>query len=162
MKFIYDTDTESVIDELHEGDRIRRKNQDDYFKEDLDLIEINVGKDFVKMFNDTMSMLGEEDMSLSEYKICFTMLRYIGYESGILRYENNGRPLNLTDIERITRLSKSSVIRGMKGLVSRKIFGIHKTGKENVYTVNPFIFMKGKKINKTLYQLFKKSKWAKK
>ena len=25
MKFIYDTDTESVIDELHEGDRIRRK-----------------------------------------------------------------------------------------------------------------------------------------
>ena len=57
MKFIYDTDKESVIDELHEGDRIRRKSQDDYFKEDLDLIEINVGKDFVKMFNDTMSML---------------------------------------------------------------------------------------------------------
>ena len=43
MKFIYDTDTESVIDELHEGDRIRRKSQDDHFKEDLDLIEISHG-----------------------------------------------------------------------------------------------------------------------
>ena len=40
--------------------------------------------------------------------------------------------------------------------------GNAKSIKEYQLFMNPFIFMKGKKINKTLYQLFKKSKWSKK
>lgn len=165
MLIIVDQETGKEIDKIRPGDRIRRKEQDDYYKKTLkneaDVIELNKDKNFVKMYNDTMAILGQEDMTLSEYKICFTLLKYIGYDNGILRFENNGRFLNLTDIERITRLSKSTTIRGMQGLISKKIYGVHKTGKENCYTVNPFIFMKGKYVNKTLYDFYKKSKWAK-
>lgn len=160
---IINKETGEIVDELNEGDRIRKKAQDDFYKSQSDLIEINTDEDFVKIFGRTMSMLmKEEDLTLNEVKICLHMISYIGYESGLLRYENNGKLLKLKDIEEITKLPKRSVVRAMNSLVSRKVFGVHKTGKENAYTVNPFIFMKGRQINKTLYNLYKNTKWAKK
>lgn len=159
--YIINKETGEIEDEIYEGDRIRRASQDRYYKNLEDVIELNKDKTFIKMYNDTISVLGQEDMSLAEYKVCFTLLKYINYGSGILRYENNGRELNLTDIVRITRLSRTTVSRALKGLIEKKIYGVHKTGKENCYTVNPFIFMKGRYVNKTLYDFYKKSKWAK-
>ena len=79
----------------------------------------------------------------------------------ILKYANTGKQLNSQDISDITGICYKGVVRAMQTLVTKKIYGVHKTGKENCYTVNPFIFMKGKYINKTLYNFYKKSKWAK-
>ena len=160
-RYIVNITTGEIEGELEEGDRIRKASQDRFYKEMADMIELNRNKEFTKIFNDTMALLGQEKMSSAEYKVCFMLLRYINYGSGILRFENNGRELNLTDIERITQLSRSTASRAMKGLISKKIYGMHKTGKENCYTVNPFIFMKGRYVNKTLYDFYKKSKWAK-
>lgn len=160
---IINKETGEIVDELNEGDRIRKKAQDDYYNSQKDLIEINKEEDFVKVFGRTMTMLmEEEDLTLNELKICLSMISYIGYESGLLRYENNGRLLKLKDIETITKLPKISVVKAMNNLVSKKIYGVHRTGRQNAYTVNPFIFMKGRYINKTLYNLYKNTKWAKK
>lgn len=161
MKVILDTETGEILDELKNGDRIRRKSQDEYCKNKEELIDMNDNGSFIKLFNKTMAMLGNEKLTANEYLVCLRLLDYIEYESGILKYANNGRALKLTDIEGITKLSKSTVIRAMQTLVSKKIYGVHKTGKENCYTVNPFIFMKGRYVNKTLYNFYKKSKWAK-
>ena len=161
MKVILDTSTGEIIDEIKEGDRIRRKSQDDYCKRENDLIDMNENGNFVKIFNKTMAMLGSENLTANEYLVCLRLLNYIEYESGILKFGNTGRALKLADIEEITGLSKSTTIRAMQTLVEKKIYGVHKTGKENCYTVNPFIFMKGRYINKTLYNFYKKSKWAK-
>lgn len=161
MKVILDTETGEILDELKNGDRIRRKSQDEYCKNKEELIDMNDNGSFIKLFNKTMAMLGNEKLTANEYLVCLRLLDYIEYESGILKYSNNGRALKLTDIESITKLSKSTVIRAMQTLVSKKIYGVHKTGKENCYTVNPFIFMKGRYVNKTLYNFYKKSKWAK-
>lgn len=161
MKVILDTETGEILDELKNGDRIRRKSQDEYCKNKEELIDMNDNGSFIKLFNKTMAMLGNEKLTANEYLVCLRLLDYIEYESGILKYANNGRALKLTDIESITKLSKSTVIRAMQTLVSKKIYGVHKTGKENCYTVNPFIFMKGRYVNKTLYNFYKKSKWAK-
>lgn len=160
-RYVINSETGEIETELLPGDSIRRASQDIYYKNMGDMLELNANKEFIKIYNDTMAVLGQEEMSTAEYKVCFMLLKYINYGSGILRFDNNGRELNLTDISRITRLSRSTVSRAMKGLVSKKIYGMHKTGKENCYTVNPFIFMKGRYVNKTLYDFYKKSKWAK-
>lgn len=160
-RYVVNSVTGEIEDELLPGDKIRRMSQDNYYKGMEEMFELNKDKAFVKLYNDTMAILGQEKMTLAEYRVCFMLLKYINYGSGVLRYENNGRELNLTDIEKITGLSRSTVSRAMKGLISKRIYGVHKTGKENCYTVNPFIFMKGKYVNKTLYDFFKKSKWAK-
>lgn len=163
MRAIIDMETGEIVDELKAGDRIRRSTQDEYFCKKTQLIELNKDEDFVKMFTEAIvRLIQEEDLTNTELKLCLFMGKYIGYESGLLRYENNGKLLNLNDIVNITGMSKRSVINGMQGLVSKKVFGVHKTGKENAYTVNPFIFMKGRYVNKTLYNLYKNTKWAKK
>lgn len=160
-RVILELETGEIVGEINQGDRIIKSGQYEYYRKSKDLIELNKNKEFTKLYNDTISILGEEEMTAAEYRVCLTLLKYINYVSGILRYENNGENLNLTDISKITQLSRSTVSRAMKGLISKRIYGVHKTGKENCYTVNPFIFMKGKYVNKTLYDFYKNSKWAK-
>jgi hypothetical protein len=159
-KVVLDLATGEILDELHDGDSIRRKSQDDYYNKKKKLICMEDNGNFVKIFNKIISTLGEEELTANEYKICLRLLEFIEYESGILKYSNNGRELNTKDIADITGLCYKSVSRAMQTLVNKKIYGVHKTGKENCYTVNPFIFMKGKYVNKTLYDFYKKSKWA--
>ena len=161
MKVVVETETGEILDEIKEGDRIRRKSQDDYCKGKGELIDMTENGNFIKIFNKTMAMLGGEGLTANEYQICLQLLNYIEYESGILKYANTGKQLNSQDISDITGICYKGVVRAMQTLVSKKIYGVHKTGKENCYTVNPFIFMKGKYINKTLYNFYKKSKWAK-
>lgn len=161
MKVILDTETGEIIDEIKEGDRIRRKEQDQYYKDKVELINMDSNGEFVKLFNKTMAELGREELTANEYNICLQLLNYIEYESGILKYSNNGRALNNNDITHITGICYKGVERAMQTLVTKKIYGVHKTGRENTYTVNPFIFMKGRYVNKTLYNFYKKSKWAK-
>ena len=161
MKVVVETETGEILDEIKEGDRIRRKSQDDYCKGKGELIDMTDNGNFIKIFNKTMAMLGGEGLTANEYQICLQLLNYIEYESGILKYANTGKQLNSQDISDITGICYKGVVRAMQTLVSKKIYGVHKTGKENCYTVNPFIFMKGKYINKTLYNFYKKSKWAK-
>lgn len=160
-KVILDLATGEILDELGDGDSIRRKSQNEYYDKRKKLINMDSNGNFIKLFNKILVELGNEEMKANEYKVCLQLLGYIEYESGILKYPNTGKALSLTDIEKITGLSKSTTIRIMKTLVSKRIYGVHKTGKENCYTVNPFIFMKGKYVNKTLYNFYKKSKWAK-
>jgi hypothetical protein len=49
----------------------------------------------------------------------------------------------------------------LNSLVDKEILGKHKTGRSVALTVNPFIFMRGQKVNQTLYEFFLNSKWAK-
>lgn len=56
-------------------------------------------------------------------------------------------------------LSENTFDKSMKRLIDDEILGKTKIGRNNVYLVNPFIFMKGQTINQTLYKLFKNSKW---
>lgn len=160
-RYILNSTTGEIEYEMQPGDKIRTVTQDKFYQNKQKLIEMNIDKEFIKLYNKTMSSLGNENLSANEYKICFMLLDYIEYESGILKYSNNGKMLNNNDISDITGICRKGVTRAMQTLVSKGIYGVHKTGKENCYTVNPFIFMKGRYVNKTLYDFYKKSKWAK-
>jgi hypothetical protein len=49
----------------------------------------------------------------------------------------------------------------LDSLNKKQVIGKHKTGRTVCFTVNPFIFMKGNRVNKTLAKFFENSRWAK-
>lgn len=144
--------------ELNEGDRILRKKSIDFLK---NTDEIQKTEMYVKFFLKSASVLAREKLSSTEMSVCLELLQYIRYDTGYLAYEN-GTKLTLDDIKRrCDFISNTSVIRAIDELVGKKILAKVRTGKENNYLVNPYIFMRGARVNKTLSKTFENTKWAK-
>ena len=146
-----------VYTELNEGDRIVRKKSIEYLKNTDELQKTEM---YVKFFLKSASVLAREKMSSTAMSVCLEMLQYIRYDTGYLAYEN-GIKLTLEDIKSKCKfISSVSVIRAIDELVDKKIFARVKTGKENNYLVNPYVFMRGARVNKTLSKTFEASRWA--
>lgn len=147
-----------IYAELNEGDRIVRKKSIEYLKNTDELQKTEM---YVKFFLKSASVLAKEKMSSTAMSVCLEMLQYIRYDTGYLAYEN-GIKLTLEDIKnKCNFISSASVVRAIDELVDKKIFARVKTGKENNYLVNPYIFMRGARVNKTLSKTFETSRWAK-
>lgn len=143
--------------ELNEGDRVLRKKSIDFLKNTDELQKTEM---YVKFFLKSASVLAREKLSSTEIAVCLEMLQYIRYDTGYLAYEN-GVKLTLDDIKRKCDFTSNiSVVRAVDELVNKKIFAKVKTGKENNYLVNPYIFMRGARVNKTLSKTFEYSRWA--
>lgn len=151
-----DVDTGEITHELREGDTIRvdTKERKDYR---LNHRIIKEREGFIKLFLDSLNILSKEDFTSSETKIIFTALQYIDYNSGILIEDkiniSKGRFIELVGV------SENTFDKSMKRLIDSEILAKTISGRNNVYLVNPFIFMRGKDINNTLYKIFKNSKW---
>ena len=152
-----------ILNTIKEGDKVKivRKETLDFIKSEDDLIEINKGEPFIKIYPNVIDCLLDEDLSSADYKIIFICMKYLRYDSGAVMYENNGNFLSQKDIITLTKLGKKTVYNSIEKLVSKKILHKGITGKEYQLFMNPFIFMRGTKVNKTLYAMFKKSKWNK-
>lgn len=147
--------------EINEGDRVKiiSKEQMEYLKKEDNLIEINKGEPFIKIYPAVIDRLLNEDLSSADYRIIFICMKYLRYDSGAVMYENTGSFLSQKDIITLSKLGKKTVYNSIEKLVGKKILHKGTTGKEYQLFMNPFIFMKGTKINKTLYSMFRKSKW---
>lgn len=144
--------------ELNEGDRVLRKKSIDFLK---NTDEIQKTEMYVKFFLKSASVLAREKLSSTEMSVCLELLQYVRYDTGYLAYEN-GNKLTLDDIKRrCDFISNTSIIRAIDELVDKKILAKVRTGKENNYLVNPYIFMRGARVNKTLSKTFENTKWAK-
>lgn len=154
---IMDVETGEIIGELNEGDRIIRG------KSTLKLqttIGVNSDTEFIKLYKNSIKMLANEcDLTKEEYRLCLNLLDYIRYESGVVAYEN-GKLLTRDDMQRLFNIKERTLDRAIDGLTENKIIAKVKCGKEINFLVNPYIFMRGTRINKTLYDIFKKSKWC--
>lgn len=152
-----DVETGEITHELREGDSIRvdTREQKEYRANHRN-IKDKVG--FVKVFLDSLGiLLKEDDFTSAEYKILLTAMYYIDYTSGIL-VEDKYMITKKRFVE-IVGISENTFDKGISKLIDKKIMGRAKVGRCNCYLVNPFIFMRGKIINNTLYKLFKSSKW---
>lgn len=144
--------------ELNEGDRVLRKKSIDFLK---NTDEIQKTEMYVKFFLKSASVLAREKLSSTEMSVCLELLQYVRYDTGYLAYEN-GSKLTLDDIKRrCDFVSSTSIVRAIDELVGKKILAKVRTGKENNYLVNPYIFMRGARVNKTLSKTFENTKWAK-
>lgn len=95
-----------------------------------------------------------------KYSILTSLVAHVNYTDGILVYEN-GKTIRLKDLSKICHVSQSTVKRQIKGLCEEDI--VHKVkvkGKPTYLVFNPYIAYIGKKINVSLYDEFKDSKWS--
>lgn len=153
---VTDPETGEVITHINENDRILRDKSEEYLRR---TVEIMNGETYVKAWDKTMFALAKA-LSSTELQMVWYLSRYVSYETGLLTHRN-GRPLTRKHISDETGLSVKTVDRLMLGLKEKQVIGRHTTGRSTVFTVNPWVFTRGKRINKTLYEFFKNSRWAK-
>jgi len=154
---IIDLSTGEIINHANEGDKVKviRKESVDYLR---DTVLINKDEPFVKIYTAVLFKLSHS-LSGTESLFVSYLLQYIRYTSGLLEYRN-GNTLTRQHMAEETGLNIKTIDRLLKGLVDKQVLGKHKTGQDISFTVNPFIFMKGKRISETLYKLYKNTKWA--
>lgn len=99
-----------------------------------------------------------KDISGISLAIAIFLQTYAKYQSNLIAYDN-GRPISNDDIVKLTEYSKPTVVKCMDELVSTKVFARVKVGKSYQYYANPYIFCKGKRVNKTLIDMFKNYKY---
>lgn len=162
VSLIIDSTTGNVINEIALGDQIRIIRAESILAYQGKVV-FDKKEPFVKMFSSTTKALSKINLTAAEYKIIFSMIEYIDYESGALKWQggHNGKLICTADIQEIASLSKQTTTNSLQKLVEREIYARFKVGRENNFVVNPFIFMRGSQINETLFDIFKATQWAK-
>lgn len=155
-RFICDYETGADAGEMYPGDRITRKKSIDYLESTTEILKDEA---YIKMYNRPMFSLARS-LTGSELQMVYFLLPFLSYESGMLK-TRNGQPLARKQISGKTGLSINTVDRLLQGLKEKQIIGRNVVGREVQYFMNPYLFMRGKRINKTLHDMFKNTDWAK-
>lgn len=154
-EFYYLTDENGVIIKeicdpynyvkLEEGDRILRKSTLNYLSNTVDIkypfIKVNP-----KYF----------DTYCKKYPILTTLACYIGYMDNIVSYDN-GKTVQIKDLTKLCKVSESTIKRQLKGLIEDDIIHKIKNNKKWILVINPWLCIRGKRINFSLYEEFKLS-----
>jgi len=114
------------------------------------------GDEFIKLFTSDLVDI-TDDLTGTEALALFSIIPFISYETGMFTIgtTNNKRPLNNDDVQRMIKKSDTTVTAIMDKLNSKRIVSRNKVGRSYQYFANPYIFFKGKFINKTLIAMFK-------
>lgn len=123
-------------------------------------VRINKSKTFIKVFTGELMKMRLK-MSSTDIIVSTILMHFISFESGMLTKtgKNDERyPLVNKDIHGITGLSDKVVMKTMNKLVKIGVYARTKHKRSFKYFANPYIFMKGNSINKTLKDMFKEYK----
>ena len=150
-----DPKTNKPIGALYEGDKVVRKQTTDYLQ---DTVVMLPDEPFVKVHTRILTDLAKT-LSGTEMTVLIYLLQFISYESGVLKH-SNGKLLTKSFIMSDMDIPKSTTNKVLKSLADKLIIRATSNGKDIEYIANPYLFMRGKRINKTLYDLFKDSTWA--
>jgi len=156
VALIVNPDTGEVGDTLQTGDRIARKRTADYLS---DTVELLPDEPYVKAYTRPMFELSKS-LTGTEMQLVHFLLQYLSFESGVLKHEN-GQFLARSFVVKETGLSERTTDRALQGLRDKRILNRAVSGRDVQYFMNPYLFMRGKRINKTLHEMFKNSRWAK-
>lgn len=158
-RYVVDGNTGAVITELSEGDRIIRRSVMDSLLEDETRMLFSNGQ-FGKAYSAALSKLAKQNLSQSEYRIVLLFITLVRPSSGLIAY-GNYKPVNLDWVAEELQLSDKTVTRSINRLLMFRIICKATSGGDVQYFFNPYIYNKGRYINKTLFEMFKKSEWAK-
>lgn len=128
---------------LQTGDRILRKNNIESYDNQV-AIKMRFGKVNLRVFGKIAA----------KYPLFLLMLDYVAYQSGKLMFKN-GVTINRRNLAKACGVSNATVDRQLKGLIEEDVIKSVKDGRDSVFFVNPYVFHIGKKVNYSLYELFK-------
>lgn len=139
-----------IVVKVGQGDRVIRRKSIDYFEDTKEL-----KKRFIKVNDQAIHLLNK----YGKY-IC-SLLRYVGYMDGVLRF-NNGIYLTNKSISKIFDVNERNTIKILNDLVKEDVIHKHKEKNKNYYTFNPWIASRGKRVSLDLYEEFKMTEWVSK
>ena len=119
-----------------------------------DTITWGKGLSFIKVFRDNYMKAANSLTTTTAVAVASILSNYIAYRSNLLCRREERYPLNNTDIQEITGLSNKTVIKIMDELVQKKVFARANVGHSYQYYANPYIYVCGTRINKTLQAMF--------
>lgn len=159
---IVSTESGAIVGTMEYGDKITKHKQIEHYEEFDDTF--NKGENFVKIFDKSLLLMADK-LTNGEIAFVIKLLPYISYKDGILRDEDK-KILSITDLSKKMDLTHEGVRKVVTSLISKGVLGEHKTGSidnskilNKCITVNPFIFMKGRQMNRTIIGLFENSDW---
>lgn len=139
-------DNENYI-KTQKGDRVVRSSSLEWLE---DTIPVKIK--FIKLNPATCEELAKYGSEL------FCLFKYVHFQTGILVFSNGNkvRPKHLAGILHKKRRSGSRVI---AELIEQDILHKHKEGTTYYYTMNPWVCLKGRRVSKSLYEEFMKTKY---
>lgn len=155
-KVIYDTERRRVLGEIYPGDRIVRASSVEALK---DLESAPEGETFTKIYHKVLPKLAQCKLSSTEWTVFLYLGANLRYISNVAKY-SNGRLITRESLRKDLNFPEITVKRAVLRLISEGLIIEARTMEGKVFIVNPFVLSVGDKVSKTVYDLFRKSKWA--
>lgn len=155
-KVIYDTERRKVLGEIYPGDRIVRASSIEALK---DLESAPKGETFTKIYHKVLPKLAQCKLSSTEWTVFLYLGANLRYISNVAKY-SNGRLITRESLRKDLNFPEITVKRAVLRLISEGLIIEARTMEGKVFIVNPFVLSVGDKVSKTVYDLFRKSKWA--
>lgn len=155
-RIVIETETGEQLTELHEGDIIVRGDSIEALKE---LESAPEGETFTKLYHKVVPMIAQCKLSSSEWVIFLFLGSNLRYISNVSKY-HNGKLITRENLQRDLKLPEITVKRSVLRLIREGLIIEARTIEGKVFVVNPFVLSVGGRVSKTVYDLFRKSKWA--
>ena len=155
-RVVIDTETGQIVNELRNGDRIVHATSIEAFRE---FESAPKGETFTKLYHRVIPLIVDCGLSASELILFMHLAVNLRYLSNVAKYPN-GRLITRDNLQNDLKISESTVKRSIYRLIKLGLIAEASTVEGKVFIVNPFVVTVGDKINKTVYDLFRKSKWA--
>jgi hypothetical protein len=155
-RVVIDTETGQIVNELRNGDRIVHATSVEAFRE---FESAPKGETFTKLYHRVIPLIVDCGLSASELILFMHLAVNLRYLSNVAKYPN-GRLITRDNLQNDLKISESTVKRSIYRLIKLGLIAEASTVEGKVFIVNPFVVTVGDKINKTVYDLFRKSKWA--
>jgi hypothetical protein len=155
-KVVIDTITGEVVTELYDGDRIVRATSSEAIHE---LESAPKGETFTKLYHKVIPLIVDCGLSASELILFMHLAVNLRYISNVAKYPN-GKLITRGNLQSDLKLSEPTIKRSIYRLIKVGLIVEASTIEGKVFIVNPYVVVMGDKINKTVYDLFRKSKWA--
>jgi len=157
-RVVVDSDTGDVVWSLQEGDKIIPKRSLPMYSDDSERMGFTNGA-FGKAYAPALEKLSKLNLTAAEYKTILRLMTMVRFGSGLIAY-GNYRPISLEWIEKELDFTHRTCTNTMQRLIALRIISKSTSGIDTIYFFNPYIYQRGRYINKTLFEMFKKSEWA--
>jgi hypothetical protein len=155
-RLIINPGTGEILTELKDRDRILRSESIDALKE---MESAPDGETFTKLYHKVIPLLVECNLSAAELMVFVHMAVNLRYFSNVAKY-HNGKLITKDNLQIDLKLSEITVKRSIYRLIKAGLIVEANTMEGKAFIVNPFVVSVGDRINRTVYDLFRKSKWA--
>lgn len=153
---VVNVDTGEIVSTMGAGDRILRKESEEYLKKTL---IVNPNEDYVKVFMKPMLHLF---LTLDHAESCFVLylLYHLDYTSCVVKTAT-GESLTVTQMLYETELKERQLYSIIKRLCDHGVIAKVETEGAKYIAMNPFLFHRGKRVSEEMVDIFKQTKWAK-